>query len=110
MMKYRLTAQGTIPDFLYLGQDGVGGVWGVDDPTTPWPRDLVQVGITNNNATGDFEIIPIKDDLLTYLTVVGANWTAPDPSQPGNPDATVPFDPVAATNWAWARLDALNAA
>lgn len=110
MMKYRLTAEGTIPDFLYLGQDGVGGVYGVADPSTPWPRDLVQVGITNDGATGDFEVIPTKADLLAYLTTVGANWAQPDPAQPGNPTATIPFDPSAATDWAWSRLEALNAA
>lgn len=110
MMKYRLTAEGTIPDFLYLGEDGVGGVYGVSDPNTAWPRDLVQVGITNNGATGDFEVISTKDDLLAYLTTVGANWTRHDPTQPYNPEATIPFDPSAAADWAWGRLDALNAA
>ena len=109
MMKYRLTAEGTIPDFLYLGEDGVGGVYGVADPSTPWPRDLVQVGITNDGATGDFEVIPTKADLLAYLTAVGANWTQPDPTQQAFPTAMIPFDPSAATDWAWGRLDALNA-
>jgi len=110
MMKYRLTAEGTIPNFLYLGEDGVGGVYGVGDPSTPWPRDLVQVGITNDGATGDFEVIPTKADLLAYLTTVGAGWTQPDPTQLGALNATIPFDPSAATDWAWGRLDALNAA
>ena len=110
MMKYRLTSEGTIPDFLYLGQDGVGGVYGVGDPNTAWPRDLVQVGITNDGATGDFEVIPTKADLLAYLTTIGASWTQRDPAaQPDNFEATVPFDPSAATDWAWGRLDALNA-
>ena len=109
MMKYRLTANGTIPDFLYLGEDGVGGVYGVIDPETPWPRNLIQVGITNDNASGDFEVISTKDDLLAYLTTVGANWTQPDPTQPGTLDATMPFDSSSATDWAWGRLDALNA-
>lgn len=107
VMKYRLTAGGTIPDFLYLGQDGVGGVYGVSD-ATPWPRDLVQVGITNDGATGDFEVIPTKADLLAYLTTVGAGWTQPDPAQPGNPEATIPFDPSAATDWVWDRFTALG--
>lgn len=110
MMKYRLTAEGTIPDFLYLGEDGVGGVYGVADPSTPWPRDLVQIGITNDGATGDFEVISTKADLLAYLTTVGADWTQLDPAQPNNPTVTIPFDPSAATDWAWGRLDALNAA
>ena len=109
MMKYRLTTEGTVPEFLYLGEDGVGGVYGVSDPATPWPRDLVQVGIANPGATGDFEVIPTKADLQAYLTAVGANWTQPDRSDPTNPEKYIPFDPVAATDWAWGRLDALNA-
>jgi len=108
VMKYRLTAEGTVPSFLYLGEDGVGGVYGVADPSTPSPRDLVMVGITNDGATGDFEVVPTKADLQSYLTVVGANWTQPDPAQPGNPEATVPFDPAAAATWVWDRFTALG--
>jgi hypothetical protein len=109
MMKYRLTAEGTIPDFLYLGEDGVGGVYGVGDPNTAWPRDLVQIGITNDGATGDFEVIATKADLLSYLTTVGANWKQVDPSQPNNQEAAIPFDASAAADWAWNCLDVLNA-
>ena len=105
--KYRLTAEGTIPDFLYLGEDGVGGVFVVADPATPSPRDNIMIGIVNDGATGDFEVIPTKADLQSYLTTVGANWTQPDPA---DPDSTIPFDPVAATDWVWGRLDALNGA
>jgi len=108
VMKYRLTAEGTIPDFLYLGQDGVGGVYGVDDLNTPWPRNLVQIGITNDNATGDFEVIQTKADLLAYLTAVSTDWTTPDPSAPGDIAHSLPFDPAAATDWVWGRFDALN--
>jgi hypothetical protein len=106
VMKYRLTAQGTVPDFLYLGEDGVGGVYGVADPAAPSPRDFVMVGITKDGATGDFEVIATKADLQAYLTAVGADWEEPAP----NPDdPPVPFDPVKAANWVWGRLDALNA-
>jgi len=105
--KYRLTAEGTIPDFLYLGEDGVGGVFVVADPATASPRDNVMIGIVNDGATGDFEVIPTKADLLSYLTIVGADWTQPDPQDPDN---TVPFDPAVAADWVWGRLDALNAA
>jgi hypothetical protein len=105
--KYRLTAEGTIPDFLYLGEDGVGGVFVVADPATPSPRDNVMIGIVNDGATGDFEVIPTKADLQAYLTEVGADWTQPDPEDPNN---TIPFDPIAAADWVWGRLDALNAA
>ena len=106
-MKYRLTAEGTIPDFLYLGEDGVGGVFVVADPNTPSPRGNVMIGIAKDGATGDFDVINTKEWLVTYLTQVGADWTQPDPNDPDN---TIPFDPNAAADWVWGRLDALNAA
>ncbi len=107
-IKYRLTAEGTIPDFLCLHENGVGGVFVVADPSTPSPRDNVMIGLTEDGFdTGDFEIIPTKADLQAYLTVVGADWTQPDPN---DHEATVPFDPAAAAEWVWNRLDALNAA
>jgi len=62
MMKYRLAADGTVPTFLCLHAEGVGGTFVVADP-----------------------------------------------AQPGNPEATIPFDPAVASDWAWGRLDALNA-
>ena len=71
-IKYRLTAEGTVPDFLYLGEDGVGGVYVVADPSTPSPRDNVMIGISVDNATGDFEVLATKEELKTYLTNVGA--------------------------------------
>ena len=107
VMKYRLTAEGTIPSFLYLGEDGVGGVYGVND-NEPWPRDLIQIGITNDGATGDFEVVLTKADLQSYLATVGANWTQPDPSKPEDPTATIPFDPAAAATWVWDRFTALG--
>ena len=109
-IKYRLNADGTIPSFLCLHPEGVGGVFVVADPATPSPRDMVMVGLSEGDDVGDAEIIPTKADLLAYLTTVGAGWTQPDPANPGDPTATIPFDPSAATDWAWGRLDALNAA
>ena len=108
MMKYRLAADGTVPTFLCLHPEGVGGVYVVDDPATPSPRDMVMVGISETDDIGDAEAIETKADLLAYLTTVGANWTLPDPAQP-NTEATIPFDPSVAADWAWGRLDALNA-
>ena len=106
-IKYRLRADGTIPDFLYLGEDGVGGVYAVPDPSTSSPRDMVMVGISNGIA-GDYEVIHDKPALWNYLSTVGANWKQPDPTQPDNPDATIPFDADAAAEWVWGRLTALN--
>jgi len=108
-IKYRLNADGTIPEFLCLHPEGVGGVFVVGDPSTPSPRDMVMVGLTENGYdTGDFEVIPTQAELQAYLATVGANWTQPDPAQPGNLEATVPFDPTAAAAWVWVRMNALN--
>ena len=108
-IKYRLAADGTVPSFLCLHPEGVGGVFVVADPSTPSPRDMVMVGISEGDDVGDAEIVATKADLLAYLTTVGANWTQPDPANPSDPEATIPFDPSAATDWAWGRFDALNA-
>lgn len=107
-VKYRLTAEGTVPDFLYLGDDGVGGVYVVSDSIQPAPRDMIMVGITNDNASGDFEAFSDKSELQAYLTVVGANWTEPDVSNVGDLNATIPFDAKKATDYVWGRLEALN--
>jgi hypothetical protein len=71
---------------------------------------MVMIGLTENDDTGDAEVIPSQADLQAYLAAVGANWTQPDPAQPGNPEATIPFDPVAAAQWVWDRKVALDAA
>lgn len=110
VIKYRLNPDGTVPEFLCLHPEGVGGVFVVGDPATPSPRDMVMVGLTENGYdTGDFEVMPTKADLQNYLAAVGADWTQPDPTNPNDPEATVPFDPAAAADWVWGRLDALNA-
>lgn len=106
-IKYRLNANGTVPEFLCLHPEGVGGVFVVADPTTPSPRDMVMIGLSEDDDTGDAEVIPTQVELETYLADVGANWTQPDPAQPGNPNASIPFDPVAAAQWVWDRKNAL---
>lgn len=108
-IKYRLTAEGTVPSFLCLHPEGVGGVFVVSDSATPSPRDMVMIGISETDDLGDAELIATQVDLEAYLTTVGANWTQPDPEQPNNPEATIPFDPAASATWVWGRLDALNA-
>lgn len=107
-IKYRLNADGTIPSFLCLHPEGVGGVFVVGDPNTPSPRDMVMVGLSEDDNLGDAELVATKADLQSYLAAVGADWTQLDPSKPGDIDATIPFDPVAAAQWVWDRKDALN--
>lgn len=107
-IKYRLNPDGTVPSFLCLHPEGVGGVFVVPDPSTPSPRDMVMIGISESDDTGDAEVISSKEDLKNYLISVGVNWRIPDPSSPQDPLATLPFDPIAASDWVWTRLDALN--
>ena len=106
-IKYRLAADGTVPTFLYLHPEGVGGVFVVGDPATPSPRDMVMIGLSENDDVGDAEVISTQADLEVYLTAVGADWTTLDPA---NPQASIPFDPSAAAQWVWDRKIALDAA
>ena len=109
-IKYRLNADGTVPSFLCLHPEGVGGMYVVGDPSTPSPRDMVMIGISEDDNTGDAEVIGTQQALQDYLAQVGANWTAPDPANPNDLEARVPFDPAASASWVWSRLTALNAA
>ena len=104
--KYRLNANGTIPDFICFDNNGFHGAFVVADTLEPSPRGKLMIGITNRNATGDFEAISSQADLETYLTSISSDWTTMDPA---DPEATVPFDPTAQAAWAWGKLDALNA-
>ena len=110
-IKYRLTAEGTIPSFLCFHPESVGGMFAVEDLSTPSPRDWVLIGISENDDIGDAEHVATKADLQAYLTSVGADWTLPDPANfsDSDPEARIPFDPAAAATWVWYRLDALNA-
>lgn len=109
-IKYRLNADGTIPSFLCLHPEGVGGVFVVDDPATPSPRDMVMIGLSETDDTGDAEVVATQADLQAYLTSVGAGWTERDPTKPDDINATVPFDPVKWAQWVWGRKVALDAA
>lgn len=107
-IKYRLNADGTVPSLLCIHPDGVGGMYPVYSPSpddSPH-NDLVMIGLSENDEYDPAELVPTKAELEAYLTVVGADWTQIDPNDPTN---SVPFDPVAAADWVWGRLDALNA-
>jgi hypothetical protein len=111
MMKYKLNADGTIPSFLNTSNNGVGGQWPNPIAGQSGPQDMWLVGIANDGAnlpSGQAEVIASKADLKTYLDSYTSSWIQPDPAQPGNIDATIPFDQQAAADWAWARLETLN--
>lgn len=105
-IKYRLNPDGTVPGFLCLEPEGVGGVFGVATPGgTTQHDDMVFIGISETEDVGPSEIVPTQADLEAYLAAVGADWMQADPE---DPSVFIPFDPVANAAWVWARLDLLN--
>ena len=71
VVKYRLTAERTIPTFLKFGVLQVtGGMYPVKDNSTASPRDNIFLGIADDDAdiSGSEGEISSKDALITYLT------------------------------------------
>ena len=104
--KYRLNANGTIPDFICFDNNGFHGAFVVEDTLEPSPRGKLMIGITDRNATGDFEAIVSQADLEAYLTSVSSSLSKIDPN---DHSSTIHFDPTTQAAWAWDKLDALNA-
>ena len=100
-VKYKLNSDGTIPSFLYGGNDGSNGNWPNQIAGVPGPQDMWLVGIADNGAT-------IPTDLVTYLNTYTSTWTQPDPANPGL-DNEIPFDQDVAATGFWNKLDSLNA-
>ena len=107
VVKYRLTAEGTIPTFLKFGvPQGTGGMFPVKGSTAS-PRDHVMIGIADDGAdisSSEGEITS-KDALTTYLTSVssGKGWkqTASDGSEED-------FVPATHATIIWNDLTTLN--
>ena len=77
VVKYRLTAEGTIPTFLKFGvPQSTGGMYPVKDSSTASPRDHVMIGIADDGAdiSGSEGEITSKDALTAYLTDVSSGW------------------------------------
>jgi len=110
MMRYKLNADGTIPSFLYLGNDGLGGQWSNTIDAGISPQDMWLVGISDGSTlpTDQAEVINSKEDLVTYLNSYTLTWKKPNPSQLENLDAQIPFNQQEAADFAWNKLEALN--
>lgn len=111
-IKYRLTEDGSIPSFICTHEQSLSGHYGVDTGGHNEPQNILLVGISEKNATGDFEVIPTKEELLAYLNSVCSGWEVSDRDgkKVGGMPAMKPFDATAATDFFWSKLDALNAA
>ena len=107
VVKYRLTAEGTIPTFLKFGvPQGTGGMYPVKDSTAS-PRDYVMIGIADDGAdisSSEGEITS-KDALTTYLTSVsdGNGW-----KQIASDGSEEDFVPATAATIIWNDLTTLN--
>ena len=107
VVKYRLTAEGTIPTFLKFGvPQGTGGMFPVKDSTAS-PRDYVMIGIADDGAdisSSEGEIAS-KNDLTTYLTSVsdGNGW-----KQIASDGSEEDFVPATAATIIWNDLTTLN--
>lgn len=66
-IKYRLTAEGQIPTFLYTVGDTPSGCYPYQDNLEQSPRDILLVGITAESS-GDFEVVSTSSDLESYLS------------------------------------------
>ena len=110
MIKYLLNADGTIPDFLYKGNDGLAGALPNNNLNGISPQDMWLIGISNdsNLPPDQTEIFASKEDLKDYLDTFTSNMTKPNLSDMGNPDSVLPFDQQEYADMAWAKLEALN--
>lgn len=106
-IKYRLNPDGTVPSFLCLHPDGVGGAFGVASPGTTRHDDTVFVGFLEPGMTGNFEVVPTQKALQDYLAEIGAYWVIQD--DPAGIEPAKPFDPATAAKWVWDRKVALDA-
>jgi hypothetical protein len=108
VVKYRLTAEGTIPTFLKFGvPQGTGGMYPVFDSGTPSPRDYVMLGIADDGAdisTSEGEIAS-KNNLTSYLTTAsnGKGW-----KQIASDGSEEDFVPADASTTIWNDLTTLN--
>ena len=107
VVKYRLTAEGTIPTFIKFGvPQGTGGMYPVKDSTAS-PRDYVMIGIADDGAdiSGSEGEIASKDDLITYLTNAssGKGW-----KQIASDGSEEDFVPATHATKVWNDLTTLN--
>jgi len=106
VIKYRLTAEGTIPEFVCSSNESIGGSFGVNDGLEDSPRDWLMVEISEDGATGDFEVINSQEDLKSYLDSISSGWIMPDPDNEG---LNVAFNSTSQAASVWEKLDNLNA-
>ena len=105
VVKYRLTAEGTIPTFLKFGvSQGTGGMFPVKDSTAS-PRDHVMIGIADDGAdiSSSEGGITSEEALTTYLTSISSGW-----KQVASDGSEEDFVPATHATIIWNDLTTLN--
>ena len=113
VVKYRLTAEGTIPTFLKFGvSQGTGGMFPVKDSTAS-PRDHVMIGIADDGSDykscillQELHQITSKDNLTTYLTSISSGNGWKQIASDGTTEED--FVPVTHATRIWNDLTTLN--
>lgn len=86
IIKYRLTAQGRIPEYLCNHEGAFGGMYGVNTnkpgyvPRWASPQETQFLGmacgpIDPDGAPPEVEVIETKAELQTYITGISTTWT-----------------------------------
>jgi hypothetical protein len=103
MIKYHLNQDGTIPDFLYKGNDGIGGVFLVSDSENLFPQDVIMFGLSEYPVTldtpGIVGILNTKEELEEYLTEILEGTLDIDPNNPQGDQ--IPVDIPTKVEWVW---------
>ena len=110
VVKYRLEANGTIPNWLKFGvSQSTGGMNPVKDSTAS-PRDHVMIGISDDGADISAAVgeIASKDDLTTYLTSVSVVDGVQTWKQLNSDAEEEDFVPATAATKIWNDLTTLN--
>lgn len=63
LINYCLNSNGTIPDYVYTGIDGINGAYGVLNPNHTFPQDYKMIAVTKEPIAS-----PIPDTILEIFT------------------------------------------
>lgn len=86
IIKYRLTVNGRIPEYLCKHEHAFSGIYGVNtnkEGYTPFwhpPQDMQYLGLSCGpidpaGVPDTLEVIDTKQDLLSYITGISSSWT-----------------------------------
>jgi hypothetical protein len=86
IIKYRLTREGRVPEYLCTYEGAFGGMYGVNTnkpgylPKWPSPQETLYLGmgcgpIDPDGAPEGVEVIETKEELDAYITSISTEWT-----------------------------------